>query len=83
MDINVPRMEGAEATRIIRRESPDCNIVIVTQSDATVAREQARSVDAKGFVTKSDLIRNLLPEMGVRNGEQQQPGGNKKRTVQR
>jgi DNA-binding NarL/FixJ family response regulator len=54
MDINMPRMDGLEATRIIRRESPDCNIVIVTQNDATVAREQSRSVDANGFVTKSD-----------------------------
>jgi len=59
----MPRMDGLEATRIIRRESPDCNVVIVTQNDATVAREQARIVGADGFVTKSDLIRDLLPEM--------------------
>jgi DNA-binding NarL/FixJ family response regulator len=54
MDINMRRMDGLEATRIIRRESPDCNVVIVTHNDATVAREQARSVDANGFVRKSD-----------------------------
>ena len=64
MDINMPRMDGLEATRIIRRESPDCSVVIVTQNDATVAREQARSVDASGFVTKSGLARDLIPEMG-------------------
>src|ERR1700744_6304095 len=64
MDINMPRMNGMEATQIIRRENPDCNVVIVTQNDATVAREQARSVGANGFVTKSNLIRDLLPEMG-------------------
>jgi CheY-like chemotaxis protein len=64
VDINMPRMDGLEATRIIRRESPDCNVVIVSQNDARVAREQARSVDANGFVTKSDLARDLLPEMG-------------------
>jgi DNA-binding NarL/FixJ family response regulator len=52
MDINTPRMEGLEATRIIRRESPDCNIIIITQDDASVAREQARSVDANGFVVR-------------------------------
>jgi len=43
-------MDGLETTRIIRRDSSDCNIVTVTQNDATVARGQAHSVDANGFV---------------------------------
>jgi DNA-binding NarL/FixJ family response regulator len=30
MDINLLRMHGLEAARIIRHETPDCNIVIVT-----------------------------------------------------
>jgi YesN/AraC family two-component response regulator len=33
MDINMPRMGGLEATGIIRRESPDCNIVIAERCD--------------------------------------------------
>jgi DNA-binding NarL/FixJ family response regulator len=61
MDINMPRMNGLEATRIIGREIPECNVIIVTQNDARIAREQAREVNAKGFVTKSDLSRDLLP----------------------
>jgi DNA-binding NarL/FixJ family response regulator len=51
MDIKTPRMNGLEATRIIRRESPDCKVVIVSQNDAMVASEQARSMDANGLVT--------------------------------
>jgi CheY-like chemotaxis protein len=78
MDINMPRMNGLEATRIIRRESPDCNVVIVTQNDATVARAQARSVGANGFVTKSNLIRDLLPEMGRVVMENNRSVGDKK-----
>jgi DNA-binding NarL/FixJ family response regulator len=64
MDINMPRMDGLQATEIIRREIPDCNVIIVTQNEATIAREQARIVDAKAFVTKSGLTRDLLPTMG-------------------
>jgi DNA-binding NarL/FixJ family response regulator len=61
MDINMPRMNGLEATRVIRSEAPECNVIIVTQNDAAVAREQARGANAQGFVTKSDLARDLLP----------------------
>ena len=61
MDINMPRMGGLEATRIIKRDIPECNVIIVTQNHPTIAREQARSVDANASVTKSDLTRDLLP----------------------
>jgi len=61
MDINMPRMNGLVATRIIRREVPLCRVIIVSQNDEAVAREQARRAGAKAAVTKSDLIRDLLP----------------------
>jgi len=61
MDVNMPRMNGVEATRVIRSEAPECNVIIVTQNDRTVARELARRANAKSFVTKSDLARDLLP----------------------
>jgi CheY-like chemotaxis protein len=63
MDISMPQMDGLQATRILRREIPDCKVIIVTQDDPMIAREQAHSVDANGFVTKSDLTRDLLPTM--------------------
>jgi PAS domain S-box-containing protein len=64
MDINMPRMDGLEATRVIKREFPECNVILVTQNHPTIAREQARSVDAKASLTKSDLTRDLLPAIG-------------------
>jgi len=63
MDVSMPRMNGLEATRIIRRELPESKVVIVSQNDPVVARRQAQQVDAAAFVAKSDIVQDLLPTL--------------------
>src|SRR5580658_4129480 len=60
MDINMPRMDVLQATRIIRLELPDCNVILVTQNHETIARQQAAAVDARGALTKSEFSQELL-----------------------
>jgi PAS domain S-box-containing protein len=61
MDLSMPRMNGLDATRIIRREVPESKVVIVSQNDPTVVRRQARDLDAAAYVAKADLSQALLP----------------------
>src|SRR5258707_12019480 len=50
MDINMPDLDGFEATRQIMTQRPDTHVVIVTGSDARQDVDAARSAGAAGYV---------------------------------
>ena len=60
MDIAMPRMQGIEATRIIRQEVPESDVIIVSQNDFGLIHKAAAEAGAAGFVDKSRLRQDLL-----------------------
>ena len=60
LDVSMPRLNGLEAAAIIKRESPASEILIVSQHAPAEILPSALKVGARGFVSKSEVARNLL-----------------------
>jgi PAS domain S-box-containing protein len=60
MDVSMPRMDGIEATRMIRREVPESDVIIVSQNDPVLMQKVAVEAGAKAFVEKSRIAQDLL-----------------------
>jgi DNA-binding NarL/FixJ family response regulator len=54
-------MDGIAATRIIRQEVPEAEVIIISQNDPKIVARQARDVNARGYVSKCELSQSLLP----------------------
>jgi PAS domain S-box-containing protein len=70
MDVSMPRMDGFQATKIIRREVPESQVVIVSQNERTFVGRQTCEAGAAAFVAKSDLGEELIPTLDRLSGHQ-------------
>jgi DNA-binding NarL/FixJ family response regulator len=55
MDIKLPVLDGLQATRNIMAIDPAARVIILTQYNDPVYREEARAIGACGFVLKENL----------------------------
>lgn len=59
LDVSMPRMDGLEACRQIRKNVPQSEILIVTQHDSPQMMRESINAGARGYVVKSNVARDL------------------------
>jgi len=60
MDVSMPRLNGLEATPLIRDAVPASEVLILSQHDSPEMARQAFKAGARGYVVKSSIAKNLL-----------------------
>jgi DNA-binding NarL/FixJ family response regulator len=60
LDIGMPLLNGIEATRQIRKVSPQTEVLILTMHDSEVMIQGVLEAGARGYILKDDADRNLL-----------------------
>ncbi len=60
LDIGMPLLNGIEATRQIRKVSPQTEVLILTMHDSELMIQGVLEAGARGYILKDDADRNLL-----------------------
>jgi two-component system response regulator NreC len=70
LDIGMPKFDGLEATRQIRKAAPETKILILSMHDSSQMVRRALESGARGYVLKSDLAGHLVKAVnGVSKGK--------------
>lgn len=60
MDLEMPVMDGYEATRQIKRQNPACRVVALTVHDYAAARQAAARAGVDAFIIKGASVETLV-----------------------
>lgn len=77
MDINLPNVNGLAATKHIKADFPDCDVIILTMFDVEAFKKAAETIKASAFIGKSEIYEKLLPAVKKCLEAKSQLGGKK------
>jgi len=60
MDLEMPELDGFEATRSVRRALPECQVAVLTASAAPADALRARDAGAGAYLTKGCSARDVV-----------------------
>jgi CheY-like chemotaxis protein len=56
MDMQMPKVNGISATKNLKKEFPDANVIIVSNFNDQEFRDEAKEAGASSYFTKDNLI---------------------------
>lgn len=59
MDVNMPRMDGIQATRIIKARQPEVTVIGLSGNDSPLVKEEMKEAGAASFLSKGGPAEQL------------------------
>lgn len=71
LDVSMPKLNGLEAARKIRREMPDSEILIISQNDASLMEKAALQAGATRYIQKTRISPDLTEALEALSHDRQ------------
>ena len=68
MDVDMPRMDGIQATKIIKALQPEITVIGVSANDSTVVKGKMEEAGAATFIPKGALAERLYEAIATHRG---------------
>lgn len=70
LDVAMPNMNGFQAAQKILKMAPETKVLMVTVNADKHSAQEAKHVGAKGFISKLDVVRDLIRAVeAIQRGE--------------